>query len=51
MVRFSDIIRIDSKSISKRAPAEPAFEESKRRQGDPELRIAQQRGAAATAIL
>jgi len=46
MVRFSDIIRIDSKSLSYRAPAEPAFEESKRRQGDPELRIAQQRGPA-----
>jgi HD-GYP domain-containing protein (c-di-GMP phosphodiesterase class II) len=46
MVRFSDIIRIDSKSLPCRAPAEPAFEESKRRQGDPELRIAQQRGPA-----
>ena len=44
MVRFSDIIRIDSKSLSTRAPADPGFEESKRRQGDPELRIAQQRG-------
>ena len=47
MVRFSDIIRIDSKSISYKGGAERPPEEAKRRQGDLELKIAQQRGPAA----
>ena len=46
MVRFSDIIRIGSKGISYRAPAEAPFEGSKRRQGDLELKIGQQRDSA-----
>jgi HD-GYP domain-containing protein (c-di-GMP phosphodiesterase class II) len=45
MVRFSDIIRIDSKTISYRVPAEAALEGTRRRQGDPELKISDQRSA------
>jgi HD-GYP domain-containing protein (c-di-GMP phosphodiesterase class II) len=45
MVRFSEIIRIDSKSIPYRAPAEEALEGSRRRQGDLELKTSDQRSA------
>ena len=43
MVRFSDVIRIGSKSVSYSAPAEPALEASRRRQTDLELKISDQR--------
>ncbi len=45
MVRFSEIVRIDSKNFSNRPLGEVASEEGRRRQGERELKIGQQRGA------